>query len=250
MVSDSGRSSACTNFGMLFRFCRFSPFAEEGFTCLDHSMMSKKKTWEGLQLLGFCREGPEKAPTYIGFYREGPEKAPSNIEKAPRRPRLTLFFTGKAPLTPFGFYQSKWRRIAFELAFELEKLIVPRCVTCAIVSVVAWVSLKRGGSGFVWDAPTCFEETWRLWLNHFWLQKTYAIGQTCWSTPPVQLYLVCYLAFRCFARFTLLKKATRALTTAYWTKKRSKLSNSNRMSDKVEPLKRASFQPCKIDMIL
>ena len=43
MVSDSGRSSACTNFGMLFRFCRFSPFAEEGFTCLDHSMMSKKK---------------------------------------------------------------------------------------------------------------------------------------------------------------------------------------------------------------
>ena len=50
----------------------------------------------------------------------------------------------------------------FELAFELEKLTVPRCVTCAIVSVVAWVSLKRGGSGFVWDTPTCFEETWRL----------------------------------------------------------------------------------------
>ena len=24
---------------------------------------------------------------------------------------------------------------------------MPRCVTCAIVSVVAWVSLKRGGSG-------------------------------------------------------------------------------------------------------
>ena len=25
--------------------------------------------------------------------------------------------------------------------------MLPRCVTCAIVSVVAWVSLKRGGSG-------------------------------------------------------------------------------------------------------
>ena len=43
MVSDSRRSSACTNFGMLIRFFRFSPFAEEGFTCLDHSMLSKKK---------------------------------------------------------------------------------------------------------------------------------------------------------------------------------------------------------------
>ena len=91
----------------------------------------------------FYRQGPEKAPTYIGFYREGPEKAPSSTEKAPRRPRLTLVFTGKAPLTPFGFYKSKWRRIAF----ELEKLIMPRCVTCAIVSVVARVFLKRGGSG-------------------------------------------------------------------------------------------------------
>ena len=140
--------------------------------------------------MGFYREVPEKAPTYIGFYREGPEKAPSSIEKAPRRPRLTLIFTGKAPLTPFGFYKSKWRRIAFELAFEVEKLIMPRCVKCAIISVVAWVSLKRGGSGFVWDAPTCFEETWRLWLNHFWLQKTYAIWQTCWSTPPVPSNLV------------------------------------------------------------
>ena len=40
--SDSGRVSACTNFWIFFRFCRFSPFAEEGFTCLDHSMMSKK----------------------------------------------------------------------------------------------------------------------------------------------------------------------------------------------------------------
>ena len=93
--------------------------------------------------MGFYREGPEKAPTYIGFYREGPEKAPSSTEKAPRRPRLTLVFTGKAPLTPFGLYKSKWRRIAF----ELEKLIMPRCVTCAIVSVVARVFLKRGGSG-------------------------------------------------------------------------------------------------------
>ena len=27
----------------LFRFFRFSPFAGEGFTCLDHSMLSKKK---------------------------------------------------------------------------------------------------------------------------------------------------------------------------------------------------------------
>ena len=93
--------------------------------------------------MGFYREGPEKAPIYISFYREGPEKAPSSTEKAPRRPRLTLVFTGKAPLTPFGFYKSKWRRIAF----ELEKLIMSRCVTCAIVSVVALVSLRRGGSG-------------------------------------------------------------------------------------------------------
>ena len=29
--------------GFFFRFSRFSPFAEEGFTCLDHSMLSKKK---------------------------------------------------------------------------------------------------------------------------------------------------------------------------------------------------------------
>ena len=43
MISDSGRASACTNFGIFFRFSRFSPFAEEGFTCLDHSAMSKKK---------------------------------------------------------------------------------------------------------------------------------------------------------------------------------------------------------------
>ena len=28
---------------IFFRFSRFSPFAEEGFTCLDHSAMSKKK---------------------------------------------------------------------------------------------------------------------------------------------------------------------------------------------------------------
>ena len=43
MISDSGRASVCTNFGIFFRFSRFSPFAEEGFTCLDHSAMSKKK---------------------------------------------------------------------------------------------------------------------------------------------------------------------------------------------------------------
>ena len=43
MISDSGRASACTNFGIFFRFSRFSPFAEEGFTCLDHSAMRKKK---------------------------------------------------------------------------------------------------------------------------------------------------------------------------------------------------------------
>ena len=33
-----------------FRFSRFSPFAEEDFTCLDHSMLSKKKLhyeWSG-----------------------------------------------------------------------------------------------------------------------------------------------------------------------------------------------------------
>ena len=41
--SDSGRASACTNFVIFFRFSRFSPFAEEGFTCFDHSVMSKKK---------------------------------------------------------------------------------------------------------------------------------------------------------------------------------------------------------------
>ena len=41
--SDSGRASACTNFGIFFALDVFSPFAEEGFTCLDHSMMSKKK---------------------------------------------------------------------------------------------------------------------------------------------------------------------------------------------------------------
>ena len=40
MISDSGRASACTNFVIFFRFSRFSPFAEEGFTCLDHSAMS------------------------------------------------------------------------------------------------------------------------------------------------------------------------------------------------------------------
>ena len=61
---------------------------------------------EGPAYVGFYREGPEKAPTYIGFCREGPEKAPSRTEKAPR-PRLTLVFTGKAPLTPFGVYKSK-----------------------------------------------------------------------------------------------------------------------------------------------
>ena len=48
--------------------------------------------------MGFDREGPEKAPTCIGFFREGPEKASSSTEKAPRRPRLTWVFTGKAPL--------------------------------------------------------------------------------------------------------------------------------------------------------
>ena len=41
--SDSGRASVCANFGIFFRFSRFSPFAEEGFMCLDHSAMSKKK---------------------------------------------------------------------------------------------------------------------------------------------------------------------------------------------------------------
>ena len=41
--SDSGRASACTYFVIFFRFSRFSPFAEEGFTCFDHSVMSKKK---------------------------------------------------------------------------------------------------------------------------------------------------------------------------------------------------------------
>ena len=41
--SDSGRASACTNFVIFYRFIRFSTFAEEGFTCLDHSMLSKKK---------------------------------------------------------------------------------------------------------------------------------------------------------------------------------------------------------------
>ena len=39
----SGKASVCTNFGVFIRFCRFSPFAEEGFTCLDHSMLSEKK---------------------------------------------------------------------------------------------------------------------------------------------------------------------------------------------------------------
>ena len=47
---------------------------------------------------------------------------------------------------------------------------------------------QTGRVRFAWDAPTCFEETWRLWLNHFWLQKTYAIWQTCWSTPPVERF--------------------------------------------------------------
>ena len=42
--ADSGKASVCTNFGVFIRFCRFSPFAEEGFTCLDHSMLSKKKS--------------------------------------------------------------------------------------------------------------------------------------------------------------------------------------------------------------
>ena len=40
----TGRTSACTNFVIFYRFRRFSTFAEEGFTCLDHSMLSKKKT--------------------------------------------------------------------------------------------------------------------------------------------------------------------------------------------------------------
>ena len=41
--ADSGKTSVCTNFGVFIRFCRFSPFAEEGFTCLNHSMFSGKK---------------------------------------------------------------------------------------------------------------------------------------------------------------------------------------------------------------
>ena len=45
MISDSGRALACTNFGIFFRCSRFSPFAEEGFTCLDHSAMSKKNIY-------------------------------------------------------------------------------------------------------------------------------------------------------------------------------------------------------------
>ena len=69
--SDSGRASVCTYYGIFFRFNRFSPFAEEGFislisllslfspiagegfTCLDHSMLSKKKKFaeEGLRAL-------------------------------------------------------------------------------------------------------------------------------------------------------------------------------------------------------
>ena len=53
MISDSGRASACTNFGIFFRFSRFSPFAEEGFTCLDHSAMSKKKKFYGIVI---CRQ--------------------------------------------------------------------------------------------------------------------------------------------------------------------------------------------------
>ena len=55
--------------------------------------------------MGFYREGPEKAPTHIGFYREGPEKAPSNIEKAPRRPRLTLVFYRGGPAHLVGVLQ-------------------------------------------------------------------------------------------------------------------------------------------------
>ena len=51
MISDSGRASACTNFGIFFRFSRFSPFAEEGFTCLDHSAMSKKKIFDTILVL-------------------------------------------------------------------------------------------------------------------------------------------------------------------------------------------------------
>ena len=51
MISDSGRASACTNFGIFFRFSRFSPFAEEGFTCLDHSAMSKKNKSEASHCL-------------------------------------------------------------------------------------------------------------------------------------------------------------------------------------------------------
>ena len=41
--SDSGRASACTNFWIFFALDVFSPFAEEGFTCLDHSILGKKK---------------------------------------------------------------------------------------------------------------------------------------------------------------------------------------------------------------
>ena len=33
-----------------FRFCRFSPFAEEGFTCLDHSMLNKKTNSSSMTL--------------------------------------------------------------------------------------------------------------------------------------------------------------------------------------------------------
>ena len=41
--SDSGRASACTYFVIFYRFRRFSTLAEEGFTCLDHSLLSEKK---------------------------------------------------------------------------------------------------------------------------------------------------------------------------------------------------------------
>ena len=51
MISDSGKASVCTNFGVIIRFCRFSPFAEEGFTCLDHSMLSKEKKKKSLKLV-------------------------------------------------------------------------------------------------------------------------------------------------------------------------------------------------------
>ena len=47
--SDSGRASACTNFGIFIALDVFSPFAEEGFTCLDHSMLSKKKKTRGFE---------------------------------------------------------------------------------------------------------------------------------------------------------------------------------------------------------